>query len=70
MPELLTIREAAQRLTFRPCTIRKMITRGQLAPVRIGRNIRILAAEVERVATHGTPRRVASTAPEQDKKAG
>lgn len=55
--ELLTVREAAERLQFSPKTIRAMVAAGELASVRRGRqgHIRILASALEDWAKQPAP---------------
>jgi excisionase family DNA binding protein len=47
---LLTVPDTARRLRRHEQTIRAMIRRGDLAAIRLGRLIRILAATVDRAA--------------------
>lgn len=47
-PLLLTVPDTARRLRRHEQTIRAMIRRGDLAAVRLGRLIRVLAAAVDR----------------------
>ena len=49
-PLLLTIPDTARRLQLHEQTVRAMIRRGDLAAIRLGRLIRILAATVDRTA--------------------
>ena len=49
-PLLLTVPDTARRLRLHEQTIRAMIRRGDLAAIRLGRLIRILAATVDRAA--------------------
>ena len=49
-PLLLTVPDTARRLRRHEQTIRAMIRRGDLAAIRLGRLIRILAATVDRAA--------------------
>ena len=49
-PLLLTVPDTARRLHLHEQTIRAMIRRGDLAAIRLGRLIRILAAPVDRAA--------------------
>ena len=65
-PLLLTVPDTARRLRLHEQTIRAMIRRGDLAAIRLGRLVRVLAAAVDRAsAVMGpaavrprTPRRV------------
>lgn len=43
---LLTLEHAAQRLSISPRTVRRLIDRGELAPIRIGRSLRLSADEL------------------------
>jgi excisionase family DNA binding protein len=63
-PLLLTVPDTARRLRRHEQTIRAMIRRGDLAAIRLGRLVRVLAAAVDRAAAGGdaavhspTPRR-------------
>lgn len=52
-----TARELAEILRVSDLTIRRMIQRGELRAVRVGpRNLRIPAAELERIEETGTTR--------------
>lgn len=46
--EVLTVREAAERLRVAPVSVYKMVRVGRLRAVRIGAAIRIPADEIER----------------------
>jgi len=48
---LLTVREAAEILHVKPCTVYRLVREKQLAAVRVSHAIRIAAAEVERFLT-------------------
>lgn len=52
-PLLITIAEAARRLSVSSDTIRRMIAKGELPMVRIGRLVRIPAEAVDRLAGQG-----------------
>lgn len=49
----LTITEAARRLAVSPMTIRRLLTRGALSRVAIGRSVRVLARSVDELAERG-----------------
>jgi excisionase family DNA binding protein len=49
-PLLLTVSDAARQLRRHEQTVRAMIRRGDLAAVRLGRLVRILATAVDRAA--------------------
>ena len=54
MQKLLTVKEAAEQLGLKPCTIRKWVLQRELSYVRVGkRAIRISEREVERVISSG-----------------
>ena len=53
-PLLLTVPDTARRLHRHQQTVRAMIRRGDLAAVRLGRLIRVLAAAVDRFAEADT----------------
>jgi len=54
-PLLLTVPDAAHRLRRHEQTVRAMIRRGDLAAIRLGRLVRVLAAAVDRArAMSGT----------------
>jgi excisionase family DNA binding protein len=52
-PVALTIRDAARRLAVSPMTIRRMLERGDLARITIGRSVRVLARSVDELAERG-----------------
>lgn len=53
--ELLTAREAAQRLSLKEATVYRWIFDKKLRTVRIGtRSIRIPASEIDRIITEGS----------------
>jgi excisionase family DNA binding protein len=54
-PDLLTIPEAAQRLACSPGAVRKWLRQGRLRPVRLGRAVRLRAADVVRAISEGIP---------------
>jgi excisionase family DNA binding protein len=54
-PDLLTIHEAAARLACSPGALRKWMTKGLLQPVKLGRAVRLRAADVARAASEGIP---------------
>lgn len=47
---LLTVREAAERLSLSPRQVRRLIAWGQLRAVRLGRAVRVPEGELERLA--------------------
>jgi excisionase family DNA binding protein len=49
-PLLLTVPDTARRLRRHEQTVRAMIRRGDLAAVRLGRLVRVLAAAVDRAS--------------------
>jgi excisionase family DNA binding protein len=54
-PLLLTVPDTARRLNRHEQTVRAMIRRGDLAAVRLGRLIRVLAAAVDGFVDGGAP---------------
>jgi excisionase family DNA binding protein len=52
-PRALTIPEAARRLSVSPMTVRRLMERGALARVAIGRSVRVLARSVDELAERG-----------------
>jgi excisionase family DNA binding protein len=54
---LLSVTEAADRLHVHPATVRRMIARGDLSAVRVGRVWRVdpLELEPQRMEVPGTP---------------
>lgn len=52
-PLLLTVTDTARRLNRHEQTVRAMIRRGDLAAVRLGRLVRVLAAAVDRLGEPG-----------------
>jgi excisionase family DNA binding protein len=55
-PELLTVREAASRLSVSRATLYKLMSTGDLRAIHIGRSVRLPAGEV----TSFVARRIAS----------
>jgi excisionase family DNA binding protein len=49
----LTIAEAARRLAVSPMTIRRLLVRGALSRVAVGRSVRVLARSVNELAERG-----------------
>ena len=49
-PEFLTIPEAAEKLKVHKNTIRKLIKEKQLSVVRVGKQIRIVDTELEKIS--------------------
>ena len=72
-PLLLTVPDTARRLRRHEQTIRAMIRRGDLAAIRLGRLVRVLAAAVDRAGAAmeqaavrtRTPRRAPRRLPER-----
>jgi excisionase family DNA binding protein len=60
LSQLLTIKQAAERLACSEAAIRKWIYQGRLTPVKLGRLTRLRRADVERVASIGLPGRSCS----------
>jgi excisionase family DNA binding protein len=52
-PVVLTIPDAARRLAVSPMTIRRLLDRGALARVVVGRSVRVLARSVDELAERG-----------------
>jgi excisionase family DNA binding protein len=55
-PEFVTVPEAAGILRVSKMTIYRMIHRGDLASIRVGRSFRISSASLHAVTTDGTVR--------------
>lgn len=55
-PQFLTLAEAAARLRVNPSTLSRQCAAGQFPHVRIGRVVRIPAAELERLERGEAPR--------------
>jgi excisionase family DNA binding protein len=50
MEKLLTVKEAAERLSLRPCTVRKWLFERRVAYVRVGRRaVRLREADIEKI---------------------
>lgn len=49
----LTIDEAGRRLGVSPSTVRRLLERGELARVTLGRAVRVLARSVDELAERG-----------------
>jgi excisionase family DNA binding protein len=49
----LTIPEAARRLSISPMTVRRLLECGELARIRVGRSVRVLARSVDELAERG-----------------
>ncbi len=63
---LLTVAEAASALAIKPATVRAHLLRRRLTYVKVGRCVRIPAAEIERILRDGmVPRRPLKTEDEQ-----
>ena len=56
MEQLLSVKEAAQRLSCSEAAIRKWLYQRRLARVKVGRLTRIRQSELERLLAHGLPR--------------
>jgi len=52
-PVALTIADAARRLAVSPTTIRRLLARGGLARIAVGRSVRVLARSVDELAERG-----------------
>lgn len=52
-PVALRIPDAARRLAVSPMTIRRLLDRGELARVKVGRAVRVLARSVDELAERG-----------------
>ena len=52
-PLALTIHQAARRLSVSATTVRRLLARGELARVALGRSVRVLARSVEALAERG-----------------
>ena len=53
MTDLLSIKEAAQRLACSPAAIRKWLYQRRLRAVKVGRLTRLRVEDIERVAREG-----------------
>ncbi|MDX2147335.1 MAG: helix-turn-helix domain-containing protein [Planctomycetota bacterium] len=52
-PVALTIADAARRLAVSPMTIRRLLERGELVRIAVGRSVRVLARSVDELAERG-----------------
>lgn len=52
-PVVLTIPEAAERLAVSPMSIRRLLERGVLTRVTVGRSVRVLTRSVDELAERG-----------------
>lgn len=52
-PVAVTVGEAARRLAVSTMTVRRLLERGALARVRVGRSVRVLASSVDDLAARG-----------------
>lgn len=52
-PVALTIPEAARRLAVSQMTIRRLLDRGVLVRIAVGRSVRVLARSVDELAERG-----------------
>ncbi len=56
-PELVhTIGQTAKKLHVSPMTVRRLLARGELQRVRLGRAVRVLASSIEAFAAKGGAR--------------
>ena len=55
-PLLLTLERAAEALSVSPRTVRRLIDAGHLAPVRIGRSVRLSAVDLHAYVDRQIPR--------------
>ena len=53
---LLTLEHAAQRLSISPRSVRRLIERGELAPIRIGRCVRLSTEDLRAYIDRQMPR--------------
>ena len=53
-PQLVTVKDAARRLSLSPRTVAHYIARRKLAVVRLGRAVRITEAELQRLIAEYT----------------
>lgn len=56
MERLLSLKQAAERLSVSPEFLKKAYRRGKLRIVRLGRAVRIPEQEVDRLVREGFPR--------------
>jgi len=54
--QLLTVEEVAERLRVHPKTVRRMLARGELGRVTLGRAVRIREDELEQLVATNTAR--------------
>ncbi|MBX3405059.1 MAG: helix-turn-helix domain-containing protein [Phycisphaeraceae bacterium] len=52
-PIALTIAAAARRLAVSPMTVRRLLARGALLRIAVGRSVRVLARTVDELAERG-----------------
>lgn len=52
-PVALTVADAARRLAVSPMTIRRLLARGALSRIAVGRSVRVLARSVDELAERG-----------------
>lgn len=55
MEQLLSVKEAAQRLSCSEAAIRKWLYQRRLPRVKVGRLTRIRQSDLERLLAHGLP---------------
>lgn len=63
MLQLLTVHEAAEQLTVSVKTVRRMIDKGELDAVRIGRSVRIEQSELDSILNRRRTRTRSAAAP-------
>ncbi len=56
---LVTLDEAARRLSCTKAAVRKWVSQGRLAVVKVGRLTRVRARDIAQVIEHGLPERIA-----------
>jgi excisionase family DNA binding protein len=65
MPQkLITITEAAERLSLRPGTLRRWVGLRKIEYIKAGRSVRICEEEIGRIVREGTVRREKEISPE------
>ena len=57
MTQLVTVNEAAELLACTPAAVRKWISQGRIARVKVGRLTRLRLTDVEAIASGGLPDR-------------
>ncbi len=56
---LVTLDEAARRLSCTKAAVRKWISQGRLTAVKVGRLTRVRSRDIAQVVEHGLPERIA-----------